>query len=125
MPPTLTGRVALLHAMRPKPTPKDARRPWHRQPLRRAYAELYCLLLTVVFHDGNNHGRKALTILLVVAWAAIEVGAAYGLATLPDQFFVLRLVVGLVIGRMWGIEMNNLAGVEFSYSDAEDDSNDD
>ena len=99
------------------PTPRDARRSFRDAPLRRLYCEVYCLALTLVFHPNNNHGRKAATIVIVGVWAAIEVGAAFGVATLPEQFFFLRLVVGVLIGRMWGIEINNFAGVEFAYGD--------
>ena len=98
-----------------QPTPSDARRRFRDAPLRRVYCEVYCLLLTLVFHEGNNHGRKALTIVVVGVWAALEVGAAYGYADLPNQFLFLRLVVGVLVGRMWGIEINNFAGVEFRY----------
>jgi hypothetical protein len=108
-----------------QPTPRDARRSFRDAPLHRAYAELYCLALTIIFHDGNNHGRKALTILVVGVWAALEVGAAYGAATLPEQFFMLRVLVGVVVGRMWGIEFNNLAGVEVTYSDTNEEENGD
>jgi hypothetical protein len=107
-----------------QPTPRDARQSFFDAPLRRAYVELYCLALTFIFHAGNNHGRKALTILVVGVWAALEVGAAYGVADLPEQFFFLRLLVGVLIGRMWGIEFNNLAGVEFTYSDEGDNNGD-
>lgn len=84
-------------------------------PMKRLRAELLTFVLTFVFHPDNSDGRKAMTILLVIVWAAIEVGAAFGFATLPDQFFFLRLVVGIMIGRMWGIEINNFAGLEFDY----------
>jgi hypothetical protein len=98
-----------------QPTPRDARRSFIDAPLRRAYCEVYCLALTLVFHDDNHDGRKALTILVVGVWALLEVGAAFGYASLPDQFYLLRVVVGVLIGRMWGIEINNFAGVEFTY----------
>lgn len=104
-----------------RPTPQDCRR--SPSSWRRLYAEVYCLGLTLVFHPNNSHGRKAGTILVVGVWAAIEVGAAFGYATLPNQFYFLRLVVGVLIGRMWGIEINNFAGVEFGYTEggSEDD----
>jgi len=103
------------------PHPTDCRRRWTAAPHRRAYAELYCLALAFVFHEGNNHGRKLVTIVVVAVWAAIEVGAAFGYATVPDQFLLFRVVVGVLIGRMWGIEINNFAGVEFSHSEDDGD----
>lgn len=96
-------------------SPVDACRPFSDAPLRRTYCEVYCLALTFVFHAENSHGRKLATLLVVGAWAAIEVGAAFEYATLPEQFYFLRLVVGIVVGRMWGIEINNFAGLEFEY----------
>lgn len=101
-------------------TPMDVRRSIFDAPKRRLLAELYCLYLTFVFHEQNSDLRKLATLVLVGVWASIEVGAAFGVATLPDQFFFLRLVIGVLIGRLWGIEINNFAGVTFDYEPLED-----
>jgi hypothetical protein len=98
------------------PQPTDVQQSWTVAPLRRVYAELYCFALAFVFHADNHHGRKAATIVVVGVWAAIEVGAAFGYASVPDQFLLFRVVVGVLVGRMWGIEINNFAGVEFNHS---------
>lgn len=95
---------------------RDAKRPFLEAPIRRAYCELYCFVLTFVFHQNNHDGRKFVTLVVVGVWAALEVGSAFGVATLPDQFFFIRVVVGVLIGRMWGIEINNFAGVEFTHT---------
>lgn len=100
--------------------PEDTRVPFRESPLRRIAAELYCLALTFIFHPNNDHQRKFATLLVVGVWGAIEVGAAFGTATLPEQFYFLRLVVGVVLGRMWGIEINNFAGLEFDYGASTD-----
>jgi hypothetical protein len=71
--------------------------------------------LTLVFHNGNSHSRKLATIVVVAVWGSIELGAAFGYANLPGQFNVLRVFVGVLIGRMWGIEFQNFAGLELSY----------
>lgn len=84
-------------------------------PAERVLIELYCLRRAIMPHAENNITRTGATLVIVLAWGAIEVGAAFGHADLPSQFFALRLVVGLVIGRMWGIEINNVAGVEIDY----------
>jgi len=97
------------------PTQQDARTGWLQAPLRRAYAELHRLGLTLVFHNGNSHSRKLATIVVVAVWGSIELGAAFGYANLPGQFNVLRVFVGVLIGRMWGIEFQNFAGLELSY----------
>lgn len=103
------------------PTRQDARAGWLEAPLRRAYAEAYCLTLTLVFHERNNHGRKLATIAVVAVWATIELGSAFGAADLPSQFNFIRLFVGVLIGRMWGIEFQNFAGLELTYSNDDDD----
>jgi len=88
-------------------------------------AEIYCLFLTFVFHPDNDDVRKFGTLVVVGVWALLEVGSAFGYATLPDQFFYIRVFVGILIGRVWGIEFNNFAGLEFSYVDrgGDDDGN--
>lgn len=107
------------------PTRQDARAGWLQAPLRRAYAELYCLALTLVFHNGNSHSRKLATIVVVAVWGTIELGAAFGYANLPGQFNVLRVFVGVLIGRMWGIEFQNFAGLELTYGNDDDDGGED
>jgi hypothetical protein len=100
---------------------EDIRRSFTDAPVRRTAAELYCLTLVLRPHANNSDARKAGTIILVGVWALIEVGAAFGVAALPEQFFFLRVLVGVLIGRMWGIEINNFAGVEFHYEGENDD----
>mgnify|MGYP000420908895 CR=1 FL=1 len=95
--------------------PDDVRRGFGEAPLRRVKAELLALFRTVVFHDENNNVRKGATIAIVGVWAVIEAGSAFDVATPPDQFFYLRLFVGILVGRMWGIEINNIAGVDLSF----------
>lgn len=93
---------------------EDARASITERPLRRLVAELYCLSHVFVPTEANNNARKVGTVLVVLAWAMIEVGSAYGVAELPEQFFYIRVFVGVLIGRMWGIQINNFAGVEFT-----------
>lgn len=95
----------------------DARTSFWEHPLRRTAAEALCFALIWIPIDGNSHERKAATIMVVAVWGALEVGAAYGAADLPNQFFYIRVFIGILIGRMWGIQFNNFAGVEFAYSD--------
>jgi len=108
----------------PSQTGRDVKRPWGESPIRRLLAELYCLSLVFRFHTDNNDGRKAATLLVVLAWAAIEVGAAYGVATLPNEVWYLRIAVGILIGRMWEIQINNVAGVGLSYNNSDGDKTD-
>jgi len=96
---------------------EDVRRGFFEDPVRRLRAELYCLWLTFIVHEENNDARKAVTLVVVGVWGIMEVGSAFGVAELPNQFYLLRVVVGVLIGRMWGIEINNFAGVEFTHTD--------
>lgn len=99
--------------------PDDVHASFSERPLDRVRAELVCLSLAFRPHANNSHARKAGTILVVGVWAALELGAAFGVAMLPEQFTFIRLFVGVLIGRMWGIEINNFAGVEFSYTNGD------
>jgi hypothetical protein len=104
--------------------PRDVHARIDDQPLKRIYAELWCLFWAMVPHEGNHKARTLGTLAVVLVWGSIEVGAAFDYATLPNQFFFLRLVVGVIIGRMWGVEINNFAGVEFAYGDGSDSDGD-
>lgn len=94
-----------------RPDPRDARTPFSDSPGRRLKAEAYTFLLTFLFHDNNNHLRKALTILLFGVWAILYTANSLDsvAVTLPDSFEFLTLFVGIVIARMWNIEFNNFA----------------
>jgi len=96
------------------------RLPWSHAPIKRFWAEMYCFALVFWFHADNHDGRKAITLVVVLVWAAIELGAAFGYANLPSEFFFLRIVVGIVVGRMWGIQITNVAGVELGYKGTDD-----
>jgi len=101
----------------------DARKGLFTNPKRRLTAELYCFLLIFVPHTYNDNSRKYLTLILFFAWALIEVGAAFGVAMIRNQFIYIRGLVLVLLGRMWGLELNNFAGVEFTTRD-ENDGND-
>jgi len=89
----------------------------------RLYAELYCLGLAFVFHDGNNHVRKALTLLLFLVWGAVTVGLSFeSVGTVQPPFYpVMTGIVFLIIGRMWNIEVNNFAGLRLGDERSGDD----
>jgi len=91
----------------------DTQESWVTAPFRRFKAELFCFLLIWFPHKHNNNTRKYLTLLVFFAWGAIEIGAAFGYATVPNQFMFLRGIVLVLLGRMWGLEINNFAGLEF------------
>jgi len=92
----------------------DARQSWLSHPRRRAKAEVLALLLIFVPHKYNSRYQKLFTLMVFSAWFTIEIGAAFEYAHIPDQFALIRGIVLILIGRMWGLELNNLAGIEFS-----------
>ena len=94
-------------------------------PHRRLIGEAVCFGLIFVPYNGNNNTRKFVTAILTVAAALIIVGDAFGIADPPNYFLYLLLFVGVIVGRMWGIQFNNIAGVEFSYDTQDTDSEDD
>jgi hypothetical protein len=88
----------------------------------RVRVELYCFLLIFRFHDNNNHLRKAVTIMVVLVWAVLEISIALNLGSVPDSLSWLRLFVGLLLARMWNIELNSFAsGITASKPAREDD----
>ena len=91
-----------------RPSPRDATCPLQR-PMRYLLAQAYCGYLVFRFHGDNNHLRKAVTLLVVIVWGVLEIGAAFGLATLPSEFLYLRLFVGILLGKMWDIEFQTFA----------------
>ena len=92
---------------------EDARYSWFENPQKRLKAELFCFLLIFVPHPYNNNLRKGLTVVLFIVWSIIEIGAFFGLGAIPDQFVFVRGLVLILLGRMWGLELKNFAGVEF------------
>jgi len=99
----------------------DTQHSWLDCPYKRLKAEVFCFLLVWFPHKDNNNTRKILTLLVFLSWGAIEIGAAFGYATLPNQFVLVRGVVLVLLGRMWGLEINNFAGVEFIGQDDENE----
>ena len=54
---------------------------------------------TLVPHDQNNDVRKVATIVVVLVWAAITVGIAYGWAVSTPEYGVLSAFVWALFGR--------------------------
>lgn len=100
----------------------DCRRPVTHY--RRLAAEAYCLLLVFIPHHYNNTTRKLVTVIIVSAWALLEVvNAAPGLVPgdvmLPEGFAYIRIFIGVLVGRMWGIQFNSIA--DYSINSEDDD----
>lgn len=106
-----------------RPHPTDLQRPIARAPIARLWAELYCLGLTFVFHGGNNHIRKAVTLLLFAVWGGITVGLSFESVSVvqPPFYSVITGLVFLIIGRMWDIEVDNFATMPTGQDDGDDE----
>jgi hypothetical protein len=106
-----------------QPTPRDARRSFLDAPVRRLYCEVYCLALVFWLHEDNNHTKKMLTWVLTALVAPVVFAASFGYANPPNYFWPLAALWGAILARMHDFELNNFAGVEFTYDD-DGDTND-
>lgn len=103
---------------------------WDR-PVERTLAELHCLARTLMPSD-HTRTRTAVTLLLFLIWGLVILGFEYQSAALSLKYgagdhirYLLTALVFLVIGRMWGIEVNGLINGLGSSSDTDrDDTND-
>jgi hypothetical protein len=61
---------------------------------------------------SNNDARKHLSTVLVLTWSALTIGFAAGVFGNPSVVFYgpLTAFVWMLIGRMWGLEVQGLAG---------------
>lgn len=86
--------------------------PWLTQPRRQATTELYALIRTFRPVPQNNDARKHLSTILVATWSVLTLGLAGGWFGNPSVVFYgpLTALVFLIVGRMWGLEVQGLAG---------------
>lgn len=77
--------------------------------------ELYCLLLVFLPYEGNSDGRKLIVTLITGTSILIAILDSIGLANPPSYFRYWLIFNGLIVGRMWGIQFNNIAGVSISH----------
>lgn len=89
---------------------------------RRFAIELYCLFLVFRFHRENSHLRKATTIMLFVVWSIVTVGITFDalMTVKPPHYGVLSAIVFAIIGRMWGIEVENFTNLAMRDGDDDD-----
>lgn len=88
----------------------DAIPPFHERPRERCRLEAHAFYRVFRFHDNNNHVRKAVTLMVVAVWGILEITIATDMAMVPDSLTWLRLFVGLLLARMWDIELNSFTG---------------
>jgi hypothetical protein len=87
--------------------------PWVTRPKLRLALEALAIRRTFVPYDGNNDARKILTTILGVTWMILTIGYASGrFGADPSLVFYgpLSALIGLLVGRMWGLEVQGLAG---------------
>jgi hypothetical protein len=72
---------------------------------------------------ANNDVRKHLSTILVTTWALLTLGFAAGVFNSPSVVFYgpLTAFVWALIGRMWGLEVQGLAGpLQIGTEDGDD-----
>lgn len=95
---------------------------FHDAFARRCRIEAVALYLTFRFHDGNNHIRKALTLMLVTVWGIVTIGLTFeGIQTVEPPFYgILTAIVFLIVGRMWDIEVENFTNATIRTEDGDE-----
>lgn len=91
---------------------RDLAAPWVAHPKLRLALELLAIQRTFRPVPSNNDARKYLSSILVLTWAVLTVGFAAGVFGNPSVVFYgpLTAFVWALIGRMWGLEVQGLAG---------------
>lgn len=97
---------------------------FHERPRERCRLEAVAFYRVFRFHDDNNHVRKAVTLMVVTVWGILEIinaapGLVAGEVMLPSEFAWLRLFVGLLLARMWDIELTNFTDATLRGDDSE------
>lgn len=83
--------------------------------------ELYCLLLTFIPHEYNDHTTKLITIIFVATWCIITIGSSYGHAS-PDpiQYGIFSALVFYFFGRSHGLEVEWLESMGVTEAEPKD-----
>jgi len=91
---------------------RDLAAPWVARPKLRLALELLAIQRTFRPVPANNDARKYLSSILVLTWAILTLGLAAGVFGNPSVVFYgpLTAFVWALIGRMWGLEVQGLAG---------------
>lgn len=82
-------------------------------PSRRARIEAHGLARCFYPHKDNNSTRKYSTLALFALWATITAGIAFGYAESTQVYMIMTMVVWLILGRMWNIEVGRLMPMEW------------
>lgn len=70
-------------------------------------------------HQDNNNTAKLVGIILILVWAAVQLGLSFDILAVskPPFFDLYTAVVFLLVGRMWNIEVDRLLPVDFTHDD--------
>ena len=99
---------------------------WHRDPKQLSRAALRTLWWTFVPHKHNSDTRKIVTSVLMLTWAFITVGKAFGFAETGTYYPYLSLLVFAIVSTIWGFELGMLETstalkIRDHYEEEEDD----
>lgn len=91
---------------------RELAKPWLEMPQLRTEIEILALKRTFLTVPANNDARKHFTSILVLTWSVLTVGFASGHFSDPSVVFYgpFTALVWMIIGRMWGLEVQGLVG---------------
>lgn len=81
---------------------------WWSDPHQRYRAMLQCAYWTFVPHSKNHATRKIVTTVLMLTWASVTVGVAFGFAETGSYYTYMTLLVFSIVCSIWGFEMGLL-----------------
>lgn len=92
---------------------------WWSDRRQRVRAMARCGYWTFVPHTQNHPTRKVVTSTLMVTWATITVGQAYGIAETGTYYPWITAIALSIVCTIWGFELGMLGNI------ANNDTNDD
>lgn len=81
---------------------------WWNDHGQRIRAMSRCAYWTFVPHSENNATRKVVTSVLMVTWASITLGVAFGFAESGDFYGYMTALVFAIVCSIWGFELGVL-----------------
>lgn len=81
---------------------------WWRHNGQRARAAIRALWWTFVPHEHNSPIPKVVTTILMLTWAIITLGIAFGFAEAGDFYPYMTALVFAIVGAIWGFELDTL-----------------
>lgn len=78
---------------------------WWTDPDQRYRALARTVYWTFLPHSRNAPTRKIVTSLLMITWATITIGTAFGYAEPGDYYAWISMLVFSIVGTIWGFEL--------------------